>query len=124
VTALGLLIELGRRGVTFSLEGEGLRILDPAKTLSDGERELVRALKPQLRSLLAQRLPARRGDAACEGFEAAPGAALCERCAWGIADHLWRRAGNCAFLLGDADAKTCRRCGAPRLEHLTIGVES
>ncbi len=120
MNALDLLLAVGRRGVRFACEGDRVRVVDPECRLTGDERGLLRALVPTLRVLLTQRLPDRRGDTACGAFEAATGAVLCEQCAFGIADHFWRRCGECTFFVGNADAARCRRCDAPRLEHLGI----
>jgi len=122
MTALDLLADLRARGVRFSTDGDRVRVHDPDRTVSDNERGLVRALKPQLRGLLIQQLPDRRGEHACAGFDAAPGAALCERCAFGLPDHFWRRHGACVFFAGASTEATCRRCGVPQLEHLGAAV--
>jgi len=118
MTALDLLVDLRARGVTFSVNGDRVRVHDPDRTVSDNERGLVRALKPQLRGLLIQQLPDRRGEHACDGFDAAAGAALCEQCAYSLPDHFWRRIGACTFFAGAASEALCGRCGVPRLEHL------
>lgn len=73
MTALDLLADLRARGVRFSADGDRVRVHDPGRTVSDNERGLVRALKPQLRALLIQQLPNRRGEHACNGFDAAMG---------------------------------------------------
>jgi len=122
VTALELLLDLGRRGVRFAFEGDRIRVVDPECKASADERGLLRALVPELRALLRQRLPDRRGDTACDAFEAADGVALCERCAFGIAEHFWRRIGDCTFFFGSADEPVCRRCGVPQLEHLGVAA--
>ncbi len=120
MNALELLASLHARGVRFMLDDAAgrVRVHDPDRTVSDDERGRVRALKGQIRALLLQRLPDHRGEHACEGFDAAPGAALCERCAYGLPDHFWRRSGDCVFFAGAPTEATCRRCGVQRLEHL------
>lgn len=120
MTALDLLLHVGQRGVRFTCEADRVRVVDPERRITEDERSLLRALVPELRSLLKLRLPERRGDTACGAFEAAAGVALCERCAHSIADHFWRRCGDCIFFVGAADAARCRRCDAPRLEHFGI----
>lgn len=119
MNALELLLAMGERGVEFWLVDDEVRFDDHGRPITGDERSLLRALKPQIRALLIQLLPQRRAEHACDGFDAAPGAALCERCAYGLGDHFWRRCGDCTFFTGAASEATCRRCGVPRLEHLT-----
>jgi len=122
MTALEFIASLLARGVTFSVNGDRLHVSDPGHTATPNERTLLAALKPMIRALLIQQLPGRRGEHACDGFDAAAGAALCERCAYGLPDHFWRRSGACVFFAGAPAEATCRRCGVPRLEHLGAAV--
>jgi len=119
MNALEFLATLRTRGVEFKLVDGQVYIRDRASPLTDDERGLICALRTTIRALLIQQLPDRRGEHACDdGFEAPAGAALCERCAFSLPDHFWRRSGDCVFFAGAATEATCRRCGVPRLEHL------
>jgi len=118
VNALYFLASVIARGVEFKVVDGQVYARDRAQPLTADERGLVVALMPLIRGLLIQQLPDHRAEHACDGFAAAAGAALCEQCAYSIADHFWRRCGDCRFFVGASNDASCRRCGVPRLEHL------
>ncbi len=122
LNGLELLADLVRRGVRFRLDGETVCVVDPERRIGEGEAGLLRSLKPAIRGLLRQNLPAARAGKACDAFEAADGVALCRCCAWGLAEHFWRRR-DCTFFIGEPQRdRVCRRCGVPFLEHLGIAA--
>jgi hypothetical protein len=122
MSGLEFLLTVCARGVRFGLDGadRAVTAIDPGRVVTGSERVLLAAIKQELRALLLTELPDNPGEDVCEAFDAAEGVGVCRRCARGIAEHFWRRAGlrscACAFAIGGAAGERCR-CGGPAAEH-------